>query len=1486
MKNKGLLIWVLAVVLFTYSTIQAMEVLSKQDVGLNRSTLLQDVPNVCPQLITALPFVEVFSPESLTVGCWTVINNNNDEITWDVPYIPGGSRNPSASIRIEGSISNADDWLISPRIRVNGHQRLRFSYHMITRIGVPIQTRTNMEILVNRLGPVNGNFLLEEFTHKITPIIQYRETGDYVEIIYDLVDQRTGLPITGDINIAFHVTGRQEGSERLYLDNIVVENIPSGNNLTLHSPVDLPYSTDFESPSSFNFMNDTQNTWVIGSAIENGGAHSLYVTNDGGVHNDYTRDILQTSHAYVDFNMPNNRETIHLDFDLRSLGNEGGTGKWQDYFKTGFEVRLLNGQYHVPVARIPISHYSTNFGSGWGLSSRRVQYGDSEVKDPPAEFERVQISIPWSETADENEIRGGIGRFNFQWSGGYDSDGVIAVAIDNINIYLTCDLVIRDRENYPNESRPSLIIENITTNSFSIVAASVNYLTEVNINAYLYDLIVSDVEIPLESLGDTSVPTHPDVYFDYEITGLSPLQRDHYVYFRPKCVSSTETVSYGDWDVQVVRTLQQPAELPFRDGFEDDNAYQWDTESILNRWIVGEAVHFSGDRSLYISDDLGESYHYTTNTPNGIATTSRRELIIPANARELYVAYDYQVNGEFRSDSPRDYFTNFINYIDLELPTSEPNRRRTLDIGEPFYVDSNGWQREVQISDIPLGMENQVVSFIYKWYNDDQNGVQPPAAIDDVVVMASGCLSPINLAATFIAGTTDVELSWEAQGDETQWEVFIIEEGEAMPEPEDRGILVEDTPSYIVTTVEEGKHYLFYVRAICGEGEFLRSFWRGPKEYFYAVDTSCIDLTKEDLDLPTSDSGDYIICEDTSIQTTLKVDYGNSRATDDYYYKAIDYAPLYPFVDQGSTEITGDDQWSEAVDLGFNFCFYGNTYSKVLLTTNAVMSFSIEGETANGQYAPGSESSGVLEKELINGTPEDAPFLDAIFGAMQDLDLQNSPADASVNYKVYGEFPCRAFVFNTYHVALEGEAYDEENIEGTTQTSQIVLYENINTIEVYLKKRPIAASGNEENNRNSVIGIVNENGSKTRTPFTRNTGNWRAAEEAWRFAPNGDSVVELQWYRNGEEYATTPAIDVLIDDEVEYIAKVTYSLCEGNEIVLEEKYNFIKEDFDVSVLPDLHACSNRQGNTKVAEIDPSSYNSVIYEHLASTDEFFKVEYFADQSLEQAIVGTVKIKGRQTVYVKVISLATGCFKVGSFDLIQIPPVELAILPNVEVCKAYVLPKVEEGAAFYTKPFGEGDRYETGYVFDQIGTTQLYVYKQTEEGCEGQSTFTVVIHEEAIAMQIEDQDLACETFVLPQPLKYNRYFTRPHGQGLELQPGQEILMPMEIFIYAKNGSAQVECIDESSFKVNYDDCPLPKGISPNGDGLNESLDLSGHGISQIKIFNRDGVEVYSHGRGYKKQWYGQNKSGKMLPSGTYYYILTSHGKQRTGWIQLMY
>lgn len=83
---------------------------------------------------------------------------------------------------------------------------------------------------------------------------------------------------------------------------------------------------------------------------------------------------------------------------------------------------------------------------------------------------------------------------------------------------------------------------------------------------------------------------------------------------------------------------------------------------------------------------------------------------------------------------------------------------------------------------------------------------------------------------------------------------------------------------------------------------------------------------------------------------------------------------------------------------------------------------------------------------------------------------------------------------------------------------------------------------------------------------------------------------------------------------------------------------------------------------------------------------------------------------------------------------------------------------------------------------------------------------------------------------------------------------------------------------------EDCVIPRGISPNGDGDNDSFDLSGFGVRKLSIFNRYGTKVYSR-MDYTNQWSGQSDNGHELPTGTYFYVVEAgQDGNKTGWVYI--
>lgn len=87
------------------------------------------------------------------------------------------------------------------------------------------------------------------------------------------------------------------------------------------SPATLPYTQNFEGVyNEWNLGSNTPNSWVVGSATNNGGSKALYVTNNGSA-NSYSDASSGTAQTIASFQVDlSNISNAQLAFDWRAIG--------------------------------------------------------------------------------------------------------------------------------------------------------------------------------------------------------------------------------------------------------------------------------------------------------------------------------------------------------------------------------------------------------------------------------------------------------------------------------------------------------------------------------------------------------------------------------------------------------------------------------------------------------------------------------------------------------------------------------------------------------------------------------------------------------------------------------------------------------------------------------------------------------------------------------------------------------------------------------------------------------------------------------------------------------------------------------------------------------------------------------------------------------------------------------------------------------------
>ncbi|MEY2693532.1 MAG: putative adhesin [Bacteroidota bacterium] len=333
--------------------------------------------------------------------------------------------------------------------------------------------------------------------------------------------------------------------------------------------------------------------------------------------------------------------------------------------------------------------------------------------------------------------------------------------------------------------------------------------------------------------------------------------------------------------------------------------------------------------------------------------------------------------------------------------------------------------------------------------------------------------------------------------------------------------------------------YYIWVRSNCGGALGLgvwvgATYWTQPN---CAVGNSTGTTT---LACPSVISGGLSLngADPTPIGCTasscvdLEATYLDMKQTTTYTVATIPYSPPYQFSClKNPVSVNVDDKWSPVINLPFNFCYYGNNYNQCTIGSNGVVSFDLVNN------APGSYSTW----SFANNLPNNTMFLNTIFGVYHDI-------DPSLGGEIGWELitlnsGCRALVASWNDIPMFSAACNS-----SLYTGMIVLYENTNIIDVYVKTKSTCASWNDGN---AIVGIQNSTGTQAIVAPGRNglDANWNVTNEAWRFTPAGPSLTTLAWYEGntatGPVIGTTPVINVCPTATTNYTAKVVYTFCDG-----------------------------------------------------------------------------------------------------------------------------------------------------------------------------------------------------------------------------------------------------------------------------------------------------------------------------------------------------
>ncbi len=560
---------------------------------------------------------------------------------------------------------------------------------------------------------------------------------------------------------------------------------------------------------------------------------------------------------------------------------------------------------------------------------------------------------------------------------------------------------------------------------------------------------------------------------------------------------------------------------------------------------------------------------------------------------------------------------------------------------------------------------------------------------------------------------------------------------------------------------------------------------------------------------------DTTFCSDNDPATELTAYYHIAgQDTTSYEITVQQNCPMPSLVGGIPTSLDIDDEWSEAIDLGFEFCFFGDTYSQILIGSNGVLSFELDNAGEGNGY---SLNTGDTLPNGSNSTIYEAN----IFGVGHDIDPSEG---GEINYVILGSAPSRQFVVNFNEVWHFGTSCNQY-----TSTSQIILYESSNTIDINIFDKPLCTDWNDGL---AVVGIQNIDDTIAFTPPDRNTGVWETTNEFWRFSPSvGDANYTFGWYDGDTLLGTDDTITVYPEETTTYTAAVTYNLCNGETQTVTDTVlvEITPTPIPVAVENDVFICEGEEVVLEV-NVDPSqeSPDLIYYWTYNNVDVQF---------------------GPENTFV----FEEGSQQFGEYLVTAYNEVTLCFASTTITVSQGVIPDLEDGTSFDKCANGEVELSVNITSDPDMTGTYGYAWYIDNELMEENTTGTFVHDEDMtngpVVVVVTDLSSMCASETVIDVNYYQNQNCVDIPQGI-----------------SPNGDGLNDCLLLDHLEAQED-------------------------IIKAEIYNRYGVKVFEL-NDYMDNWCGQdgnnNSSNELLPVGTYFYVIQyASGREPTiSWIYLNY
>lgn len=596
---------------------------------------------------------------------------------------------------------------------------------------------------------------------------------------------------------------------------------------------------------------------------------------------------------------------------------------------------------------------------------------------------------------------------------------------------------------------------------------------------------------------------------------------------------------------------------------------------------------------------------------------------------------------------------------------------------------------------------------------------------------------------------------------------------------------------------------------------------------------------------------DTVVCSAEPVTLYAVVD--GMWGTDTYAYEVIPYAPETI----GGTSISMVDDThapssSAGYSIGFDFCFFGEVYTKFWIASNGWISFENPSSTWDGNWTP----DGPVPDDASN-----VPF-PAIYGPWEDW--HTGLCSDCIFYETTGTAPNRKLIVTWEDVPLFLCTSDEG-------TFQIVLHETTNIIDHHLTEIPSCTSWG---GGYSILGIEDETGDEAFAAPDRNHDVWETEDESNRWVPNS-----INWYETATGTYIGSGDSLVVNPLVTTTYTVEITLCDGTTVT-DDVTVTIASPYEVEyTVENIQCFGDNDGSIDITVT--GNINPMIYT-------------WAGGETTQDLTGL-----GPGDYSVTIEEESGCITYFDFTITE-PPLltfDTTETQNI-ICNGEADGYIHTVAAGGTEPYTftlNDDLTQSSPDFNGLSAGTYIIIVADNYGCTVEIEVTLTEPEAVTIDAGADQVMQFGGYA-----NMNAVSSSPSLTSIVWSPATDLscndcltpqASPDNTTTYTITVENEFGCsaTDEITVFVQYE-YAIANVFTPNGDGLNDIFQLHADFITSIElyIYNRWGELVYST-NDMRNGWDGTMK-GKQAEVGTYNYVLTTYNidltqNTRTGTLILL-